>query len=91
VEIDGGFEFDGQYFLHDDIRWKRPVQARLVLASATVEGDVPLGGRRFTRWLPPGRAEILVLRRAAQLTVGLTNVTPAGEVSPPTATNNLRH
>ncbi|MCX7015427.1 MAG: glycosyltransferase family 39 protein, partial [Candidatus Sumerlaeota bacterium] len=70
TRIDGGFEFNGSY-LYDPSYQKTPekswwwvVDDEYALAFGPIKGYAVERREPFRRWAPPGRGEILVLKRA---------------------------
>jgi hypothetical protein len=67
--LDGGFEVNGWFLYDPDYReepgrsfwWVRDDEH--VLAFGPLPGYSIVDGREFTRWIPPGRGRVLLLRR----------------------------
>jgi hypothetical protein len=81
-QIDGGYEFNGWY-LHDANYRKTPDKSywwvaddTYVIASGPLPGYRQIGSVSFSRWLPPERSDIIILRR-------LTPHPPAQSPHPP--------
>ena len=69
AQIDGGYEFNGWYCYSADYRpppaksWWWVHDDQYLVAAGPVEGYETVREFGYSRWLPPRRARILLLRR----------------------------